>query len=82
MNDMQRAEIALAILAARDGITVDEVRASIQEAILAAQKNAAPQAQLLWCSMTKSGELPSPEELIIWGRKASLARRASRKSRD
>lgn len=82
MNDIQQAEIALAILAARDGITVDEVRASIQEAILAAQRNAAPQAQLLWRSMTESGELPSPEELIMWGRKASLARSASHKCRD
>ena len=69
MNDIRHAEKALELLAARDGITVDEVRASIQEAILAAQKNAAPKAQLLWRSMTKSGELPSPEELIMWGAK-------------
>lgn len=75
MNDIKHAEKTLELLAARDGITVDEVRASIQEAILAAQKNAVPQAQLLWHSMTESGDLPSPEELIMWGAKRVLDKR-------
>lgn len=60
------ARRAMETLAERDGISPDEVRSAIREAIEQAQKNAASQSAELWRDMTDSGEPPTPEELILW----------------
>lgn len=60
------AKRAIETLAKRDGVSPEEILNFMRDAILEAQKNLTPQAELLWKSMTPDGSLPSPEELIIW----------------
>ena len=64
--EMESAKRAIAEVARREGKTIDEVRASMIEAIEEAYKTPDPSAQALWATIPREGEIPTPEELIIW----------------
>ena len=63
---ISRAKNAIDTLAERDGIPAEVIRGAIQELIAEAQKEATPEIKVLWQCMTDDGNLPSPEELIVW----------------
>ena len=65
-NGMLYARKAIETVAERDGVSSEEVRRAIREALEEARKNAAPQTEALWRGMTESGGQPTPEELILW----------------
>ena len=67
--EMASARRAIAEVARREGKTIEEVRASMIEAIEEAYKTPDPNAQALWAQIPREGEIPTPEELIIWAGK-------------
>lgn len=64
--DMASAKRALAEVARCEGITIEEVRAAIIESIEEAYHTSDPTAKALWAQIPCEGEVPTPEELIIW----------------
>ena len=64
--EMESAKRAIAEVARREGKTIEEVRASMIEAIEEAYKTPDLSAQALWATIPREGEIPTPEELIIW----------------
>lgn len=65
---------ALEIIAAKEGISVEEVRREIQLAIDEAMKNPDPKVQAEWRKIPKKGKKPTPEEVIEFVSKAAIAR--------
>lgn len=65
---------ALEIIAAKEGISVEEVRREIQLAIDDAMKNPDPKVQAEWRKIPKKGKKPTPEEVIEFVSKAAIAR--------
>lgn len=65
---------ALEIIAAKEGISVEEVRREIQFAIDEAMKNPDPKVQAEWRKIPKKGKKPTPEEVIEFVSKAAIAR--------
>lgn len=55
---------ALEAVAKEHGVTVEEVRRSISEAIEAAMKSTDPLVQARWRKMFPDGHTPTPEEMI------------------
>lgn len=64
--DTKKAEIALEIIAKRNGVSVDEVRHEIEFAIFYARDSKDPKAQEFWKSLPHKGEFPTPEEVITY----------------
>ena len=64
--EMASARRAIEEVARREGKTVAEVRADMMEAIEEAYRTPDPNAQALWAQIPREGEIPTPEELIIW----------------
>jgi plasmid stability protein len=58
------AEKALKIFAAREGISVEEVRKHIQLAMLSGLASTDPTVQANWAGIPCTGNVPTPEELI------------------
>ncbi len=65
---------ALEIIAAKEGISLEEVRREIQLAIDDAMKNPDPKVQAEWRKIPKKGKKPTPEEVIEFVSKAAIAR--------
>ena len=65
---------ALEIIAAKEGISVEEVSREIQLAIDDAMKNPDPKVQAEWRKIPKKGKKPTPEEVIEIVSKAAIAR--------
>lgn len=65
-RDMESARRAIEGVARKEGLTVEEVRASMMEAIEEAFSNPDPIIQARWAQIPCEGEIPTPEELIIW----------------
>ncbi len=61
-----RATAILLEVAVRNGVTLDKVRTSIMDAITEAMGSCSPEAKNLWNTITRQGDVPSPEEVIIW----------------
>ena len=68
-QEMASAKRAIAEVARRDGITVAEVRAAMIEAIEEGYNSTDPLVQARWAEIPREGEIPTPEELIIWAGK-------------
>jgi len=66
-------EEAIAEIARRNGVSVEEVRREIAQAIRAGMASAAPEARAFWGRFSKAGGLPEPEAVI-----ASLARKVKK----
>lgn len=56
----------LELVAAKHGVSVEEVRQEISLAIQAAMESSSPQAREFWQSVPKSGSAPSPDELVAF----------------
>ena len=65
-NRKAAARRAIEKIAAREGISVERVRLEMKMAMLSGLCNQAPKVQALWKSIPCEGEVPEPEELIMW----------------
>jgi len=65
-RDMESARRAIEGVALKEGLTVEEVRASMMEAIEEAFNSPDPIVQARWAQIPREGDIPTPEELIIW----------------
>lgn len=68
-KDLENARKAIAQLAAREGMSVTGIRASMMEAIRAGLANQDPVVQAKWRSIAPSGKRLTPEWLIAWAAK-------------
>lgn len=68
-KQLAAARRAMEVIAAREGISVEEVRREISLAILMAQPRDAGIVSEIPCA----GAVPTPEELIAYGGKAACA---------
>lgn len=64
--DIGKAKKALIKLAQQNGVSEEAVRREIEFAITEAMKNPEPKAQAFWKSIPHKGELPTPEEVIVY----------------
>ncbi len=53
-------------IADNNGVSVEEVRRDIADAIDAARENPDPKVQAFWASVPRKGEKPTPEEVIAY----------------
>ena len=74
-REMIIAQKALSEIARREGISMEEVRMSMKKAIEAAYNSPDHQVKARLSEIPKVGEIPTPEEVIIWGSKLLLAKR-------
>lgn len=65
-RELETARQAIRQIAASEGVSEAKVREEITVAIRAALDNPDPQARALWATIPKSGEIPTPEELMTW----------------
>ena len=72
---LENAENAIRAIAKRDGISIETVRANMKGAILAGLCDPDPKVQARWKSIPCKGELPTPEELIVFLANESLERK-------
>ncbi|MBE6981608.1 MAG: hypothetical protein E7437_04715 [Ruminococcaceae bacterium] len=70
-NDCKRQQItvanhAIAKVAKQNGKSIEQIRAAMTEAIENAYHCPDPSAQSLWAQVPREGQVPTPEELILW----------------
>ena len=65
-TSLKSAQSAIKKIADRDGVSVDYVRKQIQLAMLNGLSSTDPQVKGYWNSIPRNGEIPTPEELIIY----------------
>ena len=53
-------------IALQEGTTVEEVRKEIQNAIDIGISSFDPKARVIWDSMPKKGDKPTPEEAVVY----------------
>ena len=63
--ELKKAERSLKRVAVQQGVSLDEVRESIKEAIAAAMANPDPVARSRW-AVPFGDKVPSPEEFVAW----------------
>ena len=63
---IEKAEQAIRAIAAEHHTTVEAVRLEMKQAMIAGLLNPDPAVQALWKSIPCKGEVPTPEELIVW----------------
>lgn len=66
MKKRLKATQAFEKIAARDGVSVSEVREEIQKAIDIGMSSPAPAVQEQWRKMSSHGEKPNPEEAMLY----------------
>lgn len=66
MHKKTAAENAIQAIAAREGVTVEEARAHIQLAIRAGMRNPDPAIRTEWQKIPCEGDMPTPEEFILY----------------
>ena len=60
------AEKTLQKLAAKKGVTVEDVRRQISLAMLVGMCDPDPNIQAYWHSIPHTGDIPTPEEIIVF----------------
>lgn len=60
------AEDAIKKIAERDGVSVEYVRKQMQIAMLNGLCSTDPKIKKFWDSIPKEGDIPTPEELIVY----------------
>ena len=65
-EELDSAKRAIAIMALRKGISVEQIRAEIQEAIHASFVSTDPKVKEQLSECVFSGSEPTPEEFISW----------------
>ena len=63
---IEKAEQVIRTIAAQHHTTVEAVRLEMKQAMLAGLLNPDPEVQATWKSIPCEGEVPTPEELIVW----------------
>ena len=63
---IEKAEQVIRTVAAQHHTTVEAVRLEMKQAMLAGLLNPDPEIQATWKSIPCAGEVPTPEELIVW----------------
>lgn len=53
-------------IAQENGVTIFEVRREIEKAIEEGMKSAEPSAIHFWHSVPRQGEIPTPEEVVLY----------------
>ena len=64
--ELKKTERSLKRVAVQQGVSLDEVRESIKEAIAAAMANPDPVARSRWAAAPFGDKVPSPEEFVAW----------------
>lgn len=62
----KKIERSLKKIAAKNGVSVAEVRRDIEAALNHAKSNPDPQIQAFWASIPCKGDKPTPEEVIAY----------------
>jgi hypothetical protein len=65
-RQQEQARLAIALIAAREGESVAQVRQEITAAIQSGLRSQEPGAKHLWQEVPCQGAEPEPEELIAW----------------
>ena len=63
---MDKIKCSLASVAKQNGVSIDEVKREIQKAIDIGMANPDPKIKAFWNSIPRSGERPTPEEVIAY----------------
>ena len=66
--ELKQATRAIEEIARREHKTVAQVRADMVEAMMSGWNNPDPQVQEMWKQIPCEGEMPTPEELIVWAK--------------
>lgn len=53
-------------VAQKEGVSEEEVRTEINKSIMMGWNNPDPKVHEIWTGIPCEGEMPTPEELIIW----------------
>ena len=75
MNKKKLMIAQQARLAERDGVTVEHVRSQMKIAMLHGMCNPDPKIKAYWRSIPYEGDVPTPEELIIYITEQAIRRR-------
>ena len=73
-EELGRAKRAITIMAKRNDVSEEQIRAELQEVINASFRCADPHVQAQWAECEFVGPEPTPEEFITW-----LAKKVNRK---
>ena len=65
-EELGRAKRAITILAKRNDVSEEQIRAELQAAIHASLCCADPHVQAQWAACEYAGSEPTPEEFITW----------------
>ena len=65
-EDLRRASRAIAVMAEREGVTEEHIRAEIDEAIQVSHKSLDPRVKAQWADIEFVGSEPSVEEFVTW----------------
>lgn len=65
-EELNQVSVVLSIMAAKNGISEDQMRKEIQETINYARSNSDPKATEMWKNAPFSEDNPSIEEFIMW----------------
>lgn len=65
-KEMAVAKRAITEAARREGITEEEFRAEMTDALMEGYNNPDPNIQAVWKTVPCAGDVPTPEEVIIW----------------
>ncbi len=65
-KNLKKAELAIELVAMRQGIPVEKVRAQIQLAMLNGMSSDDPMVNAMWKSVPRAGDIPTPEELVAF----------------
>lgn len=63
---LDRAAMAISVMAERHGVPESTIRAEMMEAINAGRNDPDPRVQAQWAGFTFAGQEPTPEEFIMW----------------
>lgn len=75
MKQKVNAKRAIEIIAKREGVPVETVRAEIEKAIQIGMSSPSPAVQKNWRKIPKKGEVPTPEELITYAALSATKKR-------
>ena len=61
-----KARKAIVGIAVKEGVSVEHVKAQINACIQAGMADPDPSVQATWDAIPRSGDFPTPEELVAW----------------
>jgi hypothetical protein len=64
--ELRKAKRAIKTIAQQNGVSEAQVRADMEEAIVAAYNSPDPGAQAEWAKAPFAGRVPTVEEFIMW----------------